>query len=288
VPNQDPAGQPARRAVLVAAVDDSRQAAEVVSTATALVSALPHAELHLVHVVDAVDPPSVTLGGSPLTQPGETVLLEQGRAYLKGVMHDVAAACPPGTRVVGHVAAGPAWREVLQVAVDLDAALLIVGSRPIGALERLLLGSVAQTIVQRSPLPVLVAKGRQTLPGELKPACPACLSTQQESGGETLWCPQHQLHHPRAHLFTEVDEVVVPEGNSGDDCALKAPAPAGGARRGERCGGGGGKRGQPWAPGRPSLPRRQRCPSMVSYTRASSRCARRRCSTTSRCRRRPS
>jgi nucleotide-binding universal stress UspA family protein len=44
------------------------------------------------------------------------------------------------------------------LAASRDADLLVVGARGVGAVERLLLGSVAEGVVARAPGPVLVAR----------------------------------------------------------------------------------------------------------------------------------
>lgn len=196
---------PGTRVVLLAALDDSERTGEVIAAAASLARALAGAELHLAHVVDAVDPPRVSVGGSPLAVPGAAALLEQGRRFVRRCLDEARPQCPD-RRIVGHVAAGPAWREIVQIAIDVDASLVVVGTRPRGALGQLLLGSVAQTVVQRSPVPVLVAKHGPAPSGDLAPACPGCLERQAASGGRTLFCDAHAAHPTRAHLFVDVDE----------------------------------------------------------------------------------
>jgi nucleotide-binding universal stress UspA family protein len=55
----------------------------------------------------------------------------------------------------GDVGARPA-HEVLKVARDVDADLIVVGSRGLGAISGLLLGSVAHRLLHIAPCPVLV------------------------------------------------------------------------------------------------------------------------------------
>jgi nucleotide-binding universal stress UspA family protein len=61
-----------------------------------------------------------------------------------------------GWRVTNEVRVGRPLEELLASARDDD--VLVVGARGVGAVERLLLGSVAEGLTARSPVPVLVAR----------------------------------------------------------------------------------------------------------------------------------
>lgn len=58
------------------------------------------------------------------------------------------------TRVVSGL---PATR-IIEVAEQLDAQLIVMGSRGRTGLDHLLLGSTAERVIQRSPIPVTIAK----------------------------------------------------------------------------------------------------------------------------------
>lgn len=62
--------------------------------------------------------------------------------------------------VVYHVRVGPAVASLVQVAVDVDAGLIIVGTRARRGLAKLLLGSVAESLLAEARFPVLVARPR--------------------------------------------------------------------------------------------------------------------------------
>lgn len=47
---------------------------------------------------------------------------------------------------------------LVQVAVDVEAQLIVVGTRERGRVSRLILGSVAEALVHHAPLPILVAR----------------------------------------------------------------------------------------------------------------------------------
>ncbi len=69
-----------------------------------------------------------------------------------------------GGEVAGsHVGAGKADVEIVRLAEELDAGLVILGSRGFGPLRRALMGSVSESVVQHAHCPVLVVKGGDRL-----------------------------------------------------------------------------------------------------------------------------
>lgn len=61
-------------------------------------------------------------------------------------------------RVFPHVRIGKALDTILQMSVDYDADLLIVGTHARRGVDRLLLGSVAEKLIRGARCPVLVAR----------------------------------------------------------------------------------------------------------------------------------
>jgi nucleotide-binding universal stress UspA family protein len=189
------------RIVIVAAVDATSNAEQVVSTASTLGSSLPGAELHLLHVVEAV--PRDTEVGAPAF-PTTTEMLEKSRALLD---KNVEAAKPRfAGKIIGHLAAGTPWREIVQFAANVHADLVVVGTHDRKGLKRLVLGSVAEQVVRAAQCAVLVARARDysaTDVPEIEPPCPQCLETQRSTNGEKLWCAQHTTHHSHGRLHYE-------------------------------------------------------------------------------------
>jgi len=54
-----------------------------------------------------------------------------------------------------HVAIGAPADEILAVARQVGAALIVIGSHGLGAIERILVGSVAEKVVRKAACPVL-------------------------------------------------------------------------------------------------------------------------------------
>jgi hypothetical protein len=61
-------------------------------------------------------------------------------------------------QIVFHVRLGDPAEALHQVAVDVDADLIGVGTHARAGVERLLLGSVAEALIRRAHVPVLVAQ----------------------------------------------------------------------------------------------------------------------------------
>lgn len=66
-----------------------------------------------------------------------------------------------GVRAVGRVVRGKAEEVVTDVAAELAARYIVVGTRGRGTLARLVLGDTVQAILQRTPCPVVVVPLRR-------------------------------------------------------------------------------------------------------------------------------
>jgi nucleotide-binding universal stress UspA family protein len=111
-------------------------------------------------------------------------------------------------RVVLHLRSNAPGKAIAQLATDLQADLVVVGTHGSTGLTRLLLGSVAHAVVTLSPCPVLVVREKHTYcaPG-IEPACPHCLEAREATGGGELWCVQHRGGHAHRHTFHQDERV---------------------------------------------------------------------------------
>lgn len=191
----------APRFVVVVGVDGSEASNLVVENAARVVKATPGAEIHIVHVLENFRPeqrmekPRLTTG---------TQILERAREHLQQLSSTTSKSF--AGRVVGHLAVGDPWREVIQFAEQLAADLIVVGTEDLTGVRRLALGSVSEQVVRKAKCPVLVVRKTdyesKDVP-EIEPACPECLAKQRATNGESLWCERHATHHPPAHLHYE-------------------------------------------------------------------------------------
>lgn len=182
------------RSVVLTGVDDSKASHEVVKAA-AREASRPAGELHIVHCL-----PLPLDAGQSTTQ-----ALEHGRELLERLAKDVVGP----ERVVLHLAAGAPWLEIVQLAANIHADLVVVGTHDYSALKKLVLGSVAEQVVKKASCPVLVVRPAdyhtKAVP-EIEPACPDCLTAQRNSHGAQLWCERHSKRHVHGRLHFEFPE----------------------------------------------------------------------------------
>jgi nucleotide-binding universal stress UspA family protein len=189
--------------VVLVAVDFSEASAD------ALLQALDYADarsdaLHVMHVVDSVEKSVWPVAAATEEERLGTFVNAQLKAWGKTKQAQI-----PG--VVTHVVAGNPAKEIVQLASELAAEIVVVGSHGRHGVARMLLGSVADRVVRLSPSPVLVVpqtSANQAPVPAIEPPCPRCLEARQASGGKTLWCEQHRERHGARHTFHYLDRNV--------------------------------------------------------------------------------
>ena len=180
------------RTVILTAVDANRSATDVVDAA-ARIAAMPGAELHVVHVIEA-----------PLA-PHLTAQLEQAR----GVVANATAHLPGSVGFTVHLAAGEPATQILQVAANIHADMIVIGTREMTKLERVLLGSVVEPVTRRAQCPVYVVRKKDYHTHdvrEIAPPCPDCLAMQRTTGGKELWCVHHRERHVHGNVHYELPD----------------------------------------------------------------------------------
>jgi nucleotide-binding universal stress UspA family protein len=186
------------RTVILAAIEPSPASDQVIHTATSMSRIVPGAELHFLYVVDAGAPPHETAISM-------TDLVDEGRKYVDGAVRQATAGTD--ARVAAHLALGKPAERILQVATDLSADLIIVGTHGKKGLSRIV-GSVSQKVLAHASCQVLLARVKEDAPTapEIEPPCPACVEVQRATNGEKLWCAQHATRHVHGHLHYELAE----------------------------------------------------------------------------------
>ena len=189
--------------VYLVALDESSFATHVLDVVCGLGSALgAPAELHIVYVIGMALPDAISVA-APLVSPTE--LLEGGRTLLDRTT--AYAAERFRGPIVGHLATGEPWREIVQMASNLRAYLVVVGTAGRTGIARMALGSVAEKVVRHAGCPVLVVRPKD-YPSRadlgIEPPCGDCIAVQQQSHRAKLWCERHSAHHPHGRLHYEL------------------------------------------------------------------------------------
>jgi nucleotide-binding universal stress UspA family protein len=189
------------RSVILVGIDFSETSKCALRAAENLAHLTPDSELHLIH---AVGLPVVAFGSREViasSQLGFAHELERASAELDEL---VAPATRGVSRVTGHLKIGPAAKIIVQLAADIGADLVVVGTHGRSGFDRLLFGSVAEKVVRTAPCPVLTVRPK-TIPiwEQIEPPCPACVEVQRSSHGARLWCEQHSQRHARPHTYHE-------------------------------------------------------------------------------------
>jgi nucleotide-binding universal stress UspA family protein len=138
----------------VVGVDFAETGDHAIAEALRMAKRSPGAEIHLVHVL----PKDPWIKEDGLVRSFEAI--EQAYQRLRQTVLKVAGVPTDSweQQVSFHVRIGDAADALHQVAVDVDADLVIVGTHGRRGVEKLLLGSVASKLVQNARLPVLIAR----------------------------------------------------------------------------------------------------------------------------------
>jgi nucleotide-binding universal stress UspA family protein len=86
-------------------------------------------------------------------------LRRQGQEVLDGQVEKIRSA--EGEVAKAHLRGGRTSNEIIALGEEIDAGLLVVGSRGMGTVQRILMGSQSEEIVHHSRIPVLVLRGAQ-------------------------------------------------------------------------------------------------------------------------------
>ncbi len=88
--------------------------------------------------------------------PRQEELNYEARRELDEQLKQIEAA--GGTVTQAHLRIGKADEEIIALAEELDAGLIVIGSRGLGGIRRVLMGSVSDSVVRHAHCPVLVVR----------------------------------------------------------------------------------------------------------------------------------
>lgn len=129
---------------------DSSEIAERAMQETIKVNRFGEAEVHVLYVAD-INKLAINayLSGN--------VLLEIGKAGER-ILNAALEKFPESMKVVKVYRTGDPAETITEYAKEIDADLIIMGSRGLGLVRGVLLGSVSKYVLERTKCPVLIVK----------------------------------------------------------------------------------------------------------------------------------
>jgi nucleotide-binding universal stress UspA family protein len=188
--------------VLVLGVNlaDQKSSGHAFDQAIRIASRIPCSEMHIVHVLEPETSDEKAQEAAGLL-----------RLYIS---EKIAALDVCGPQCTGlHVRRGDAAREIAQLAADLGADMIVVGTRGPTHLRSLFVGSTAERVMATATCPVFVAGPRpRPQPPHvivIEPPCPDCVQRRAETAGQSWWCARHsESHHLRRHHIYSYREDI--------------------------------------------------------------------------------
>jgi nucleotide-binding universal stress UspA family protein len=187
---------------IVVAVDFSEPSEAAIDAALRQVAMRPETEMHVVHAIG---------DASGLTKTRRVVNQEVLLSELPNALHGFVAQRGTALQVLPvhltiHVRAGDAVKAILQMAVDVKADLIIVGTHGRRGVKRAVMGSVAEHVVRNAHCPVWVARpvDYEDLKASdaIEPPCPDCMAVRRETNNEKWWCEVHSREHVSTHTYS--------------------------------------------------------------------------------------
>ncbi len=147
---------------ILLATDGSKEA-ELASRTAAELAQSTGSELHVLYVWEAANPyvEAVGLAGDEPVYPRLDAELKrqfdrQARTMLDAQAEKVRAV--GGTVAQAHLRMGKADHEIVSLAEEIGAGLIVMGGRGRGEIRRALMGSVSDSVVRHAHCPVLVVR----------------------------------------------------------------------------------------------------------------------------------
>lgn len=119
-----------------------------------------------------------------------------------------------------HVRQGDAAKEIAQLATDVGADVIVVGTHKPPHLKNLFVGSTAERVMATATCSVFVAGPRpRPEPSHvivIEPPCPDCVRERMATQGRAWWCARHSEHHHlrRHHVYSYHSELPFGEHDS--------------------------------------------------------------------------
>ena len=142
---------------------DGSEEAELATRAAVELAEGTGSELHVVYVEPLPDFMKKNDAGMPGYDRQLYKMIEgEGRETLRKLVWRVKVA--GGSVAKAHLRMGAVVKEIVALADELEADLIIVGSRGLRGIKRALAGSVSESVFRHARCPVMVVRAKDNLP----------------------------------------------------------------------------------------------------------------------------
>ncbi len=199
-----------KRTSIVLGYDFSPPADAALDRGLDLALSRPGTDLHVLGVLDPAHGADRWRadGDSPLAgnDPDYRAARETHEEIRAVVNARLEARKSPQLQVLVHARIGHPVEEILALAAETGAELIVVGTHGRGRLRRWLLGSVAERLARHADCSVLIARDERYANETSdrfapEPPCPDCARTRKTTGGRQWWCERHEGHRLQPHIY---------------------------------------------------------------------------------------
>ena len=138
---------------LLVAVDGSPSALRATAYAAKLVRELPRCEVHLLHVR-----PSLTYGGVLVSSPDALIAHWSAKDAETAFAEPAALLDQAKQTYTLHIEDGEPAACIVNAARTLEMDLVLMGTRGLGRIATLVMGSVADAVLRQAPVPVTMVR----------------------------------------------------------------------------------------------------------------------------------
>ena len=143
--------------IILVAIDGSEPGREALATSLEL-GRICGAQVHAVHVIQMVLP-SMSMGTLEPVDTTQELLFETLNQEADELLADaVRQASGQGIELTAHKQWGSPGAEIVNLAGEIKAGLVVLGSQGHSRLERIFLGSVSSFVVEHSPCATLIVR----------------------------------------------------------------------------------------------------------------------------------
>jgi nucleotide-binding universal stress UspA family protein len=135
---------------IVVPVDFTKSTKKLTEYALYMAESL-QAAIEFVHVI--ADYPEDAMVGSPYAQEYQDKVYDEVKTRMVNLVNESNEICPGSD---GEVVYGKPVEQIVKFAADKNADLLIIGTHGAKGLEKIILGNVAEHVLQKADCPVLI------------------------------------------------------------------------------------------------------------------------------------